>query len=475
MANGSSTDYGAYTDEALQYGKLLGNVLNPPDEANNLPIKLTATTPPGQPPSPAPSSPAAPAPAAGAAPATVTRSGNDRPAGQKSWADYVRTANDKSQQNLDASTRAAQDLENRPSAASQNAPLEARRAQLAQPTPYRDPRTGKVLDTAQQYKPGIGTRIVRGVGALRQGGILGVVDPEAVGATPYGAPNQAYQTTEANRQAQVASLDQQIKQNIDTEKAESERLGKIGSEARATATGEKDIGAAATAQQNAESQEAIREANAQRAEAQEEAARDRIPKNYEETLAAAAVEKDPVRKKALQDAAQKMAETELKKFRYAARATGEPNNDLRQSLIDEATNAIDKMNQWAFDPELNDGKGGFYDPSAGGAQKRIYSPAQFTDLKNQIATKLDADLAKKKFKPLHVRFDVKSTTPGVDQQGNLLPPGQRAAAPAPSGEPVPPQLPKDQMTEGRTGTDAQGNKWKVIKGQLILQKKAGGR
>ena len=51
------------------------------------------------------------------------------------------------------------------------APLEAERAKLAQPI---DPNQ-------QQYKPGVGTKIIRGLDAVRRGGVLGAFDPADVG------------------------------------------------------------------------------------------------------------------------------------------------------------------------------------------------------------------------------------------------------------------------------------------------------
>lgn len=432
----------AYTDEALSYGQLLGNILNPPDE--NPPMKATAVTQPaGQDQQPggnvatAPSTPAVPS-----VPATVTRSGNDKGAtpGQKTWADYVRGANDASMANLGASSQAANQLRSRPSAAQQNAPLEQERIAHSQPTPYRDPKTGQVVPGAEGYKPSIGTRIARGFAAARTGGLAGVIDPSAVGATPYGAPNSRYQTAEANRQAQVASLDQQMKQNIDEQKAEDERIGKVGSEERANATGYKDVAAQATAQQNAESDTELRHAQADKAE------QDKVPTSYEGTRAAAAHARasgDTRLATEYDQAADKMAKDELKKFTYAARATGGgkgPNEDLRQPMIDQATADIQKLNDYQYDPEANNGAGGFYDPTQ---PKKVYTPQQFTDLKNKISTKLDADLAKKKLQPLRVRFTVQGTTPGVDAQGNLTPPGQKPAAPQQN-----PAVPAQASTSG---------------------------
>jgi hypothetical protein len=406
-----------YMDEALAYGNALSNVLNPPDE--NLPVKATATAPPGlQQPGAAP---VQSAPATPSVPATVTRSGNDKGAtpgqpAQKSWADYVRQANDASLQNLSASSQAADQMRKNPTAANLNAPLEQQRNKLATPTPYRDPKTGEVVPGAEGYKPNAIQRVARGLAAARTGGLAGVLNPESVGATPYGAPNSRYGTVEANRQAQVASIDQQMKQNADNEKTENTRLKDVGTEERANATGYRDVAVSATGQQNAESREEIDAARAGEQNAKADAERSKLPTSYESTVVAAHMETDPARKKALTEAAQEMKSTELKKFTYAQRATGGsgPNGDLRQPMIDEATSKIQKLNDYQFDPEANNGNGGFYDPTS---PKKVYTPQQFTDLKNQISTKLDADLARKKLRPLRVRFNTKDTTPGVDRTG----------------------------------------------------------
>jgi hypothetical protein len=84
------------------------------------------------------------------------------------------------------------------------------------PTPYRDPHTGKVLESAKDagYKPGFWGELGRGVrgaavGLLTggaSGAVLGALEPQDVkGGTAYGAPDRAYQTTEANRESALAS------------------------------------------------------------------------------------------------------------------------------------------------------------------------------------------------------------------------------------------------------------------------------
>jgi hypothetical protein len=94
---------------------------------------------------------------------------------------------------------------------------------------------------------------------------------------------------------------------------------------------------------------------------------------------------------------------------------------------------VDKLNTFEWDADANNGAGGFYDPAT---PTKIYSPAEFTAMKNEISTKLDKDLTAKKMRPLGVRFDVKSTTPGA-QPAAAAPAGAPAAAPpAAQGEPA---------------------------------------
>jgi hypothetical protein len=133
--------------------------------------------------------------------------------------------------------------------------LEADRTAHAMPTPYRDPQTGKVLDSAEQYKPGVGTRILRGIDAVRKGGVLAAFDPGSVGATPYGAPNQAYQTAEGVRQATLSSDDQQLKERMDAFKDRTAARSKAGTDLRAGATSYNDAAKNAAELQNADTRQ----------------------------------------------------------------------------------------------------------------------------------------------------------------------------------------------------------------------------
>jgi hypothetical protein len=457
-----------YRSQDEEMGNMLRNLISPPtDDEDKSYGMLSARQAQPQPAATAPAP--APAPPPPAAPVQTSPTGP-----QKSWADYVRQSNDASMASLAKSQQTADTMQAQPSVAATNAPLEAKRAALSTPIPYRDPQTGKVMtqatdpatgqtiDPATQYKPGIGTRIIRGLEAARKGGIIGALDPAGVGATPYGAPNAQYQRNTADRQGQAAVLKGQEDANIANDKADSERLGKIGTEQRAVATGYKDVASSATNEQNAENKDDVATLRQQMAD---QAGR---PKTFEEAVILAKTDPDPERRKQYESAAEEMRQMELRKFTLAQRATAGPNEEKRQPMIDQASADVDKLNTYQWDADANDGKGGFFDPSN---TNKIYSAEEFTAMKNKIATKLDADLTKAKLRPLGVRFNVKATTPGGGQQT----PAQPAAKAPAQVEPTPPTLPKEQMVENRTGTDAQGNKWKVVNGQMKLVQRAGGQ
>lgn len=103
-------------------------------------------------------------------------------------------------------------------------------------TPYYDPKTGKIAESAKQagYEPGVGTGILRGlrggvVGLLTggiPGAVVGAIEPQDIaGGTAYGAPDRAYHATEATRQntlatdqAQRAATLQEFKDQTDRRK-----------------------------------------------------------------------------------------------------------------------------------------------------------------------------------------------------------------------------------------------------------------
>lgn len=198
------------------------------------------------------------------------------------------------------------------------ATLEARRSQLATPTPYRDPQTGQVLDSAKQYEPTTGQKILRGIrggvvgflsGGL-PGAIVGAVEPQDIrGGQAYGAPNRAYQTAEQNRQAELASTDQQIKEAQDRFKAMTDARSKAASEARQGVTAYKDV-----AQQAGD---LLKTGIQQQKEDRAENAPPAEPKTYEEMVLRAFQETDPVKKQQYENAARQIRQTEVRKFQAA--------------------------------------------------------------------------------------------------------------------------------------------------------------
>ena len=363
----------------------------------------------------APAQAAQPAPSA--VPATVSPNGA---APQKSWADYVRAGLDRGLKAQDASQQSLQSIQNQPTAEEQNAALIQKRAGVSQPLdPNATTPGGKPL-----YKPGIGTKIVRGIDAFRRGGVLGVADPGDVGAKPYSAPNRQFDIDTARRAQQAAGIDTEISQNEAAQKADTERLAKVATEQRANATTALDIGKTATGQQAAEDKSQYQ---GQIADLRQQLAdQGGVPKNYEQAVIAS---KDPTlspdKQKQYAESAKQMASTELKKFTYAARAQADPYDERRQALIDAATAEVQKMNdQYDYDADTNT----FFDPNS---TTKTFSPKEFTDMKNKIATKLDKDLTAKKLRPLGVRFDVKATTPGAAQPATTTP----QAAPKTASQP----------------------------------------
>ena len=496
-----------YQSEDEAYGALLGNVLNPPDEpqaqqataqgATPVPTPAAApdprmAVPAGEPPNPtlktrpapvAAPAPAAPRPAAVPTPNTVTPSGNGptapAPAPQKSWADYVRASNDQAMTALGGAQSAASGLQNEPSATAQNAPLEAQRTALSQPLNPNDPN----------YKPGLGTRIVRGLNAARQHGAISALDPSAVGMTPYNAPNNQFAVDTARRTAQAANIKAQEDRNTANEKADSDRLKDIGTEQRAVATGYGNVAKDSTAQQNSEQKadynQQLEETKKQLNDIKQQVAdQGGVPKNYEQAEILAQTETDPVKKAQYAKAAQNMRETEIRKFQYANTAVGDA-DPRRQPMIDAATANVQKLNDFQWDADANDGAGGFFDPAN---PKKVYSPSEFTDMKNQIATKLDKDLTAKKMRPLGVRFGVKATTPAGAQPA-AQPGAPAAAAPAAQANQQPaaqtesklsktstakPEAPPKATTPAPDGAEGRikgsdGN-WYWFKGNKVLER-----
>jgi len=432
-----------YMDDDEQYASLLGNTISPltaagidPDEAAANPQKALQQVASGRQAAPTPAPIPAPSPSV---PASVTKSGD--PGGQRSWADYVRGSLDKAQSAMDQSQSNIGDIQNQPSENQSVAPLETQRSQAATPI---DPNQTK-------YRPGIGTRIVRGIDAVRRGGILGAVDPKDVGGQAYGDPNRQYGRDVARQTQEVGSLDQQIATARKNYEDATNRLKSLATDARSQATGALDIGKTATAQQKEEdaaaNNQALTDVKQQVADLK---AQGKAPANYEQAVIAAQTETDPKKKSQYAAAAKQMQDTEIKKFQYAQRATGggEDTQDKRQSMIDDATEKVKTLQDtYAYDPDQNL----YVNPNKPNDE---LSPAQFTDKKNQISTNLDKQLASKKLKTLGVRFNPR------DAQGSQFR-NTPASAPQSSNSLTGPIQAGEKVAVGPSGHQivVRGNKW----------------
>lgn len=192
-----------------------------------------------------------------AVPASITPSGG----GQPKFSDLRRQTIQGMLDNTNAAAKTVQDMQSQPGVSDTLAPIQAQRTAAAAATPNpKDP----------QYRPSVGKRILRGVGAglqgLAQGGIfgslLGAVNPEAVGAAPYGAPTGKFSQRAIANQQQLASLDQQLKQSQDAEKADSERLKDTGKSALDVAKGFGEANKGISGEETAETRKATMQANA---------------------------------------------------------------------------------------------------------------------------------------------------------------------------------------------------------------------
>ena len=394
-----------YQDEDMAYADLIKNVIAPPDQPQQTqaaPDPRTAV-PSGEPPNPTLKvrpqvAQAAPA-SVQAVPANVTPNGAEAGA-PKTWADYVRAGLNRGMTAADQSQTALTAIQNQPTAETTNAPLEAQRSALAQP----------LNPSEKEYRPGIGTRIVRGIDAVRRGGVLGAVDPADVGGTAYGAPNRQFNIDTQRRAAQVGALDTQMSDNLKNQAADTARLKDIASEQRAQATTALDLGKTATGQQNAENKDEVTTLRQQIAD------NGGVPKNYEQAVIAANDPDLPQAKRVQYErAAKEMQSAELKKFTYAQRASKGPNEDQRQPMIDAATQQVkDIQDRYQYDPDTNT----YSDPNN---PTKVYSPDEFTDMKNAISTKLDAALTKAKLRPLGVRFNAKDAGGGKNLNAPAAP------------------------------------------------------
>lgn len=200
----------------------------------------------------------------------------------------------------------------------------------ANKSPYiQDPNNpGKqILDP--KYKPTAWQKIQRGLANLQQGGIVGAIAPGASGLTPYNAPNSQFDRERATAQAQVANDDQQLaqtntryKQLTDKRKAQAALLKDQTGELNAT-------GKNASEQLGAMNRDEATQARA-------EAAANKIPKTYEELVAASNDPTLPAEKRqGYATAAKQIEQTEVKKFQYNPEMAGRA-ADRAQDKADKA-------------------------------------------------------------------------------------------------------------------------------------------
>jgi hypothetical protein len=130
-------------------------------------------------------------------------------------------------------------------------------------TPYYDPKTGKIAESAKQagYEPGVGTRILRGlrggvVGLLTggiPGAVVGAIEPQDIaGGTAYGAPDRAYQATEATRQNTLATDQAQRAATLQEFKDQTDRRKGLVGTLKDVSTGYNDAAKTSAELQNAQ-------------------------------------------------------------------------------------------------------------------------------------------------------------------------------------------------------------------------------
>jgi hypothetical protein len=431
-------------------GTPMNSRFSPAARARWSPSQTPATNAPN-PPSEQPNIPAVPG--------TVTPSGSPVPASFQSAAEGQMGAARR------AETQEAQ-LEGQSTADSKLAPLATRLSQLQSPADPNNP-DGVPNPKDPQYRPSVGKRIERGLVAgvegLARGGIrgavLGAVDPAAAGATPYGAPTGKF--------SQASQRNQELQQATQGQIGEGEKaFGLDTARTKENIASVKDIGAmygdvAKTfgADQKADYQNQLADVKKQVADYQQAAAENKQPKlptTYEATVAAAHLETDPANRAALESAAREMADTEIKKFSYKAAQDGGGNSSYRQSAIDNATQQVQALQDgYTYNPRRNtyiDDKG------------NELTPAQFTDKKNQIATKLDQQLTAKKLKPLGVRFNPADA-------GANKPTGRAATSATTAAKPVaqPPASLLSKTPEGHSVVGLGGETWVKRGGQWAQQ------
>lgn len=199
-----------------------------------------AVAPKGPPATNAPT-PASEPPSAPSVPGVVTPSGNS----STPTPNYYQAGQAGALDSATAAQGNARRWQSRPLPSATTDPIEDKIEAASTPTQGRDAQ-GNLLP---QYRPSVGQRIVRGVQGFAQNGLRGVL------TAPYGAPNDAYQGQEAQRQAQLAAMRQRLQYRQGANAADQTAMKEIGTadtnvgsrfDAVATAANQKQTADAAT-------------------------------------------------------------------------------------------------------------------------------------------------------------------------------------------------------------------------------------
>ena len=446
----------AATDRAGTMAKLLGpddkpkaNWYDPPtEEAQNalpaLPDGLQRRPAPGQ-----------PAQAAPAVPAGVTPSGSptkptapgDLAAANAATIGLGQSAYAQSLKDVDAMAAA-------PTEEQDPAVIKAQTAAANYAVPInpnaKDPTTGKPL-----YSPSFAQRLMRGVGALRAGGVLGVLDPEGVGATPYGAPNSDYDYDERARAARETLAGTQLKQAQDAWTAAQKKASDVAAAREKLAgPGLVDATSPSVAQQKVPIDQQTADAATSRATTAARPKPVALPKTEDEALAAADAETDPVKKAGYQAMAKDMHAAHMQERppvdRSAATDTKvAKNDDDAQSIVADFTG---KKQEW-LDGLEKQSDGTYLDG------QKILTQKQVDDKTNQFYLDKKPSLAKLGWE--------------LDDQGNMQRLNQRGSAPAAASptQPKPsqsaPKPPKvGQVVKGyvfQGGDPSSQSSWKPVR------------
>jgi hypothetical protein len=315
-------------------------------------------------------------------PGATTPSGN--PTGpSKTYKQYVEAGLAGQRRNADSAEQADNELANMPDEATTEAPLEAKRAQLAQP-----------IDPSQpQYRPGVGTRIWRGIDAVRRGGVLGALDPADVGAKAYGAPNGRYDSEVALQQQKVAAVDQQLSQAGQAYKAALERVKTLAAERRATAGTWRGLSSGATAEETEENNAARETETERHNQADEE-----LKRTQETNTSTYQTGELQNRQREVNVQAGRLS-LEQKKQEFEEAKANSPGGDesIRQPLIDKAQTALQAFkDDVTYQPLFNN-----YSSAKTG---KNMSQEEYIDQLNKFGATLDAQLVQKKQPPLGLRY-----------------------------------------------------------------------